>query len=51
MCADPKMMRLLASELREELTARKAVRDSGEKRRWQAAACAAVACITLVAIL
>lgn len=52
MCADPAMMRLLAAELREEMAARKAMRGyGGAKRRWQAAACVAVACIALVAIL
>lgn len=33
MCADPKMLRLLAAELKEELAARKAVRRSGTQRR------------------
>lgn len=51
MCADAKMMRLLASEIRGELDKRKSRHGAGAGHRgWRAAACIAVACVTVLAL-
>lgn len=53
MCADPDMMRTLAAELRAEMASRRAARRAGHSsgRGWHVAACAAAACVALMAAL
>lgn len=53
MCADPKMKRLLWSELRDELASRRAARSSGNLaiNNWPHMALAAAACLVLLIVL